>query len=235
MTSRRPRELDRGRPGPGRRVPGRHAGPAPCRGRGRGRARATSPGATGTSRASCKRWHGQFSKSTVDGAPGPAVIDRVHELLASRIPDQQGVAIVHGDYRLDNTVLDDEGNVIAILDWEICTLGDPLADLGLLLGVLGRARGRRPGALSAWPRPRCRASPAGRLVARYADGSGRDVSAVALLPGVRVLEARLHPPGRLRPLRRGGRGRRPLRRRPVRRHTWARWASGRCPKWSHCD
>ena len=80
-----------------------------------------------------KRWHGQFTQSTVDGRPGPAVVDRVHELLAARIPEQQGVAIVHGDYRLDNTVLDDDGNVLAILDWEICTLGDPLADLGLLL------------------------------------------------------------------------------------------------------
>src|SRR5664280_2219431 len=80
-----------------------------------------------------KRWHGQFTQSTVDGQPGPAIVDRVHELLAAQIPEQQGVAIVHGDYRLDNTVLDDEGNVLAILDWEICTLGDPLADLGLLL------------------------------------------------------------------------------------------------------
>ncbi len=80
-----------------------------------------------------KRWHGQFTQSTVDGRPGPGIIDRVHDLLAARIPEQQGVSIVHGDYRLDNTVLDDGGTVRAILDWEICTLGDPLADLGLLL------------------------------------------------------------------------------------------------------
>ena len=80
-----------------------------------------------------KRWHGQFEQSTLDGAPGPAVIDRAWEELSAKIPEQQGVAIVHGDYRLDNTVLDDDGDVIAILDWEICTLGDPLADLGLLL------------------------------------------------------------------------------------------------------
>ena len=47
----------------------------------------------------------------MDGRPGPAVVDRVHELLAASIPEQQGVSIVHGDYRLDNTVLDDDGNV----------------------------------------------------------------------------------------------------------------------------
>ena len=45
----------------------------------------------------------------------------------------RGGRIVHGDYRLDNTMLDDEGSVTAVLDWEICTLGDPLADVGLLM------------------------------------------------------------------------------------------------------
>jgi aminoglycoside phosphotransferase (APT) family kinase protein len=49
------------------------------------------------------------------------------------VPKQQRTSVVHGDYRMDNVVLDDRGAVRAILDWEICTLGDPLADLGLLL------------------------------------------------------------------------------------------------------
>ena len=49
-----------------------------------------------------------------------------------RIPEQAAATIVHGDYRLDNCMVDDAGNVVAVLDWEICTLGDPLADLGLL-------------------------------------------------------------------------------------------------------
>ncbi|MHB1517562.1 MAG: phosphotransferase family protein [Acidimicrobiales bacterium] len=80
-----------------------------------------------------KRWHTQFAQSQVGGAPGPEVIDQVHARLATSIPEQQAAAIVHGDYRLDNTVLDERGAVRAILDWEICTLGDPLADLGLLL------------------------------------------------------------------------------------------------------
>ena len=61
------------------------------------------------------------------------MVDRVARAAGRPVPEQQGVAIVHGDYRLDNTVLDDGGEVLAILDWEICTLGDPLADLGLLL------------------------------------------------------------------------------------------------------
>ena len=108
-----------------------------------------------------KRWHGQFEQSTLDGVPGPAVIDRAWEVLSAKIPEQQGVAIVHGDYRLDNTVLDDHGDVIAILDWEICTLGDPLADLGPPARLLGRGRRRRTRRYSAWPRRPCPASPPG--------------------------------------------------------------------------
>jgi aminoglycoside phosphotransferase (APT) family kinase protein len=126
-----------------------------------------------------KRWHGQFTQSTLDGVPGPAVVDRVHELLAARIPEQQGGVIVHGDYRLDNTVLDDHGDVQAILDWEICTLGDPLADLGLLLvywaepgdgdaALLGVAPTTLPGFLRRQ-----------QLLDRYAELTGRDVSGIA--------------------------------------------------------
>jgi aminoglycoside phosphotransferase (APT) family kinase protein len=126
-----------------------------------------------------KRWHDQYRHSTVDGVRGPPVIDQVHDLLASRIPEQQGVSIVHGDYRLDNTVLDDDGAVLAILDWEICTLGDPLADLGLLLDYWAEPGdedqallGVAPTALPGFPR---RAD----LLARYAGQSRRDLSQIA--------------------------------------------------------
>ncbi len=77
-----------------------------------------------------KRWHGQFEKSKTREIP---VVDEVHDALAAMIPEQGRAGIVHGDYRLDNCMIDPEGNVIAVLDWEICTLGDPLADVGLLL------------------------------------------------------------------------------------------------------
>jgi aminoglycoside phosphotransferase (APT) family kinase protein len=126
-----------------------------------------------------KRWHGQFTQSTANGLPGPAIVDRVHELLTATIPEQQGTGIVHGDYRLDNTILDDQGNVRAILDWEICTLGDPLADLGLLLvywtdpgdpdvALLGVAPTTLPGFADR-----------AELLARYATQSGRDVSSIS--------------------------------------------------------
>jgi aminoglycoside phosphotransferase (APT) family kinase protein len=79
-----------------------------------------------------RRWQGQFEQMRVDGDGDGELVEAVGRTLAERIPVQQRVSVVHGDYRLDNTVLDDEGRVAAILDWEICTLGDPMADIGIL-------------------------------------------------------------------------------------------------------
>lgn len=76
-----------------------------------------------------KRWNGQYEQSPRE----VPVVGEAYQRLAAHVPEQRSVAIVHGDYRLDNCMLDADGNVIAVLDWEICTLGDPLADLGLLM------------------------------------------------------------------------------------------------------
>ena len=76
------------------------------------------------------RWYGPVRQSQTRDLPK---VDEVHDTLLSRIPDQGPASIVHGDYRLDNCMTDADGNVIAVLDWEICTLGDPLADVGLLM------------------------------------------------------------------------------------------------------
>jgi aminoglycoside phosphotransferase (APT) family kinase protein len=80
-----------------------------------------------------KRWRGQYEQMQVEGVDHDGLVDRVSDDLARRIPKQQRTSVVHGDYRMDNVVLADDGSVRAILDWEICTLGDPLADLGLLM------------------------------------------------------------------------------------------------------
>ena len=76
------------------------------------------------------RWHGQWEKSKTREL---AVVDSVHARLSERIPEQGRAAIVHGDYRLDNMILSPAGEVAAVVDWELCTLGDPLADVGLLM------------------------------------------------------------------------------------------------------
>jgi aminoglycoside phosphotransferase (APT) family kinase protein len=124
-----------------------------------------------------ERWHGQFDKSQVEGKPRAEVVDGVYERLAASIPEQQGTTIVHGDYRLDNTMLDDDGNVIAVLDWEICTLGDPLADVGLLM-VYWSEPGDAIMALVTSPTVVPGFLTRADLRRIYADATGRDVSAL---------------------------------------------------------
>ncbi len=78
-----------------------------------------------------RRWLGQYRQMNEDA--GHDLVVEIGERLGRSIPVAQRSTVVHGDYRLDNTVLDAQGRVRAILDWEICTIGDPLADVGLLL------------------------------------------------------------------------------------------------------
>jgi aminoglycoside phosphotransferase (APT) family kinase protein len=121
-----------------------------------------------------RRWSGQWEKSKTRELPA---IDAVHASLAARVPTQGSTAIVHGDYRLDNVILTPAGAVAAVLDWELCTLGDPLADLGLLLVYWsepgdGFVPLTRPATVAPGFPTR------GEIVARYAARSGRDVGAI---------------------------------------------------------
>ncbi len=80
-----------------------------------------------------RRWGTQLDASRSRPLRG---IDELRAGLAARLPAEQPAAVVHGDYRLDNLLVDsDRGQdrVAAVLDWEMATLGDPLTDLGLLL------------------------------------------------------------------------------------------------------
>lgn len=79
-----------------------------------------------------RRWTKQLDSSRSRDVPG---IDTLAERLSARIPTTQRTAIVHGDYRLDNVIVDrnaaNEFDVAAVVDWEMSTLGDPLTDIGL--------------------------------------------------------------------------------------------------------
>jgi aminoglycoside phosphotransferase (APT) family kinase protein len=119
-----------------------------------------------------RRWQGQWEGSKTRELEA---VDRVHEKLAARIPEQDEATIVHGDYRLDNMILTASGEVAAVVDWELCTLGDPLADLGLLM-VYWAERGDDPIGLGQ-PANLAPGFPTREEIrARYAERSGRDLS-----------------------------------------------------------
>jgi len=122
-----------------------------------------------------RRWSTQLEHGRTRELP---VLDEVHRRLAAQVPEQGPASLVHGDYRLDNVILDpDTGAVRAVLDWELTTLGDPLADLGLLLVYWAEP----DDADLALPDPPTLASgfcSRAELVDRYAERSGRDVSGI---------------------------------------------------------
>jgi aminoglycoside phosphotransferase (APT) family kinase protein len=77
-------------------------------------------------------WYGRWQKAKVQDLPE---MDAVYNWLKENLPHTQSFSLVHNDYKLDNVMLaaDDPGHVVAIFDWDMCTLGDPLSDLGALL------------------------------------------------------------------------------------------------------
>ena len=152
-----------------------------------------------------RRW-----KTQVDNrGRGSPVIDEVHDELVATIPPEQGTpGLVHGDYRFDNTVLGADRRVIAVLDWELATIGDPVADFAWSL-LTGPTRATRSGS-STPPRPSTPASPA-RPRSSSATRSARAATSVGarLVHRLRLLEDGLHRRGRVRAPaqgRFGGRG-----------------------------
>jgi aminoglycoside phosphotransferase (APT) family kinase protein len=121
-----------------------------------------------------KRWSRQWEASRL------RPLDAVEELarrLAAAIPEQSEMTLVHGDFHLLNLLIDPtSGEVRAVLDWELCTLGDPLADLGGLLAYWAQP-GDPPGA--PFPASTVAGFPSReRLVELYSERTGRDVAFV---------------------------------------------------------
>jgi aminoglycoside phosphotransferase (APT) family kinase protein len=121
-----------------------------------------------------RRWTRQWEQSKTRELD---TIDEVSRRLSAAIPPQHGVVVTHGDYRFGNCLVDPEtGRIAAVLDWELCTLGDPLADVGYL-GVYWTD----PGQVA-----RLHNDPSGSpgfpsfadLLERYAARTGRDLSSI---------------------------------------------------------
>jgi aminoglycoside phosphotransferase (APT) family kinase protein len=121
-----------------------------------------------------RRWGEQWERSKTRELPS---VDELARRLRAALPESPPPTIVHGDYRLDNTMLapDDPGRIVAVLDWEMATLGDPLADLGLFLVYWARDDEQLQGVGAAID------TSAGfltrsEIVERYAKQSARDVA-----------------------------------------------------------
>lgn len=118
------------------------------------------------------RWRTQLDASRTRDLPAA---DELHALLAADVPPESATGIVHGDFRLDNLLVDQDDRATAVLDWEMATLGDPLTDLALMLtyhrlgaGPLGAVvtdAAQAPGFLTETA-----------IIERYAAGSARDLS-----------------------------------------------------------
>lgn len=128
---------------------------------------------TGYVERQLKRWTRQWEASKTREIP---VIEEVQRRLHEAIPTQQRDVVAHGDYRFGNCLVDvDTASITGVLDWELCTLGDPMADLGYL-GVWW--------ADNAKPHPSTDPTWSGGwpaytdVVERYANATGLDVSGI---------------------------------------------------------
>jgi aminoglycoside phosphotransferase (APT) family kinase protein len=127
---------------------------------------------TGYVERQVRRWSTQWESSKTREL---AAIDEVAARLREHMPEQVGVSIAHGDFRFGNCLTDvARGRIAAVLDWELCTLGDPLADVGYL-GVYwydpatGTFRANDPTSAGGFPTY-------ADLLERYASRTGRDLS-----------------------------------------------------------
>jgi aminoglycoside phosphotransferase (APT) family kinase protein len=126
-----------------------------------------------------RRWAKQWAGSRTWDLP---IIEEVESRLREHLPVQHGAAIVHGDYRFGNCIVDlARREVAAVLDWELCTLGDPMADLGHLGLYWDDAERRSP--LGTDPTSGGGFPPYRDLLQRYAARTGRDVAQIEYYRG----------------------------------------------------
>jgi aminoglycoside phosphotransferase (APT) family kinase protein len=123
-------------------------------------------------------WIARWGRAKTGEVP---TLEAVATWLLARVPAERGATLVHNDYKFDNVMLDpaDPTRIVAVLDWEMCTLGDPLLDLGTTLGYWVE-----PGDDPAWqafafgPTASPGAPSRRELAERYAERTGRDVSGI---------------------------------------------------------
>lgn len=121
-----------------------------------------------------KRWKASWDASKTIDAPD---VTNLQAFLSARIPEQGPARVVHGDYGLHNCVSNRFGQVAAVVDWEISTLGDPMADLSYAINAWGKpgevsGRGVKPSLAPGYPTDT-------ELLDRYAERTGVDLSDIS--------------------------------------------------------
>lgn len=119
-----------------------------------------------------ERWHGQWALVATRELPG---VDALYRELGRRLPARTENSLVHGDYRIDNAIFspDDGTSILAVLDWEMGTLGDPLTDVALMCAYRNPAFRFIVEDEPAWTSRRL--PDASALVERYEKAAGRAV------------------------------------------------------------
>jgi aminoglycoside phosphotransferase (APT) family kinase protein len=126
-----------------------------------------------------RRWRKQWESSRTRELP---LVDQLADRLEANMPEETDSTLVHGDYHLFNAILGEDGAVRVIVDWELCTVGDPLGDVGLMIAYWNElgAPARQDSRLFREPITELPGFPStAEMIAEYARASGRDVSDVA--------------------------------------------------------
>ncbi len=125
-----------------------------------------------------RRWRTQWENSKTRDLPA---MEQVADALEQAMPPQVGAGIVHGDYRLGNMLTASDATVAAVLDWELCTLGDVMADVGYIMNNWAQPGEDGPTNRGAAQAPTAAGGFCSReeFLDRYAELTGRDVSQVA--------------------------------------------------------
>src|SRR6056297_67642 len=123
-------------------------------------------------------WYGSWVASADAALYDDDRVHRLHDVLMSNLPGQGPARVVHGDYGVHNVMVDDGGEVVAVLDWEIATLGDPLADFAYALNAWAEP-GDDPAARADAPTTLPGFASRDELVEMYAAHTGADLSNLA--------------------------------------------------------
>ena len=120
------------------------------------------------------RWTKQWEASKTHEIPA---MEETRRLLEERMPAQIGSGIVHGDYRLGNMIVKGP-RILAVLDWELCTLGDPLADVGYLMNAWASPEEVEAGQGDGAPTAAGGFPSRAEMRERYEAATGRDLSGI---------------------------------------------------------